>query len=122
MALSEAERETLWDEKLAREAVIRAASDAALASAPPDLPPIRDRDMGSGIGMLKGNVCYVFETDAGLALARERKLTDWLDEQTRRELEERQYPATGLAEFTVRFCTHEEILRKTGGDYYHFFR
>ena len=72
--------------------------------------------------MLKGNVCYVFESDAGLALARERKLTDWLDAQTRRELAGRQHPATGLAEFTVRFCTHEEILRKTGGDYYQFFR
>jgi len=57
-----------------------------------------------------------------MMVARERKLTDWLDAQTRRELAGRQHPATGLAEFTVRFCTHEEILRKTGGDYYQFFR
>jgi hypothetical protein len=119
---SEAEREKLWSERLEREAIIRAASDAVLASAPPDLPTIRDLDRGSGIGMLGGSVCYVFETDVGLALARERMLTDWLDAETKRELERRHYPAEGLAEFTVRFCTHEEILRKTGGNYYQFFR
>jgi hypothetical protein len=119
---SEAEREKLWSEKLEREAIIREASDAALASAPPELPPIRDLDRGSGIGMLGGSVCYVFESDVGLALARERMLTDWLDAETKRELERRHYPAEGLAEFTVRFCTHEEILRKTGGNYYQFFR
>jgi hypothetical protein len=119
---SEAEREKLWSERLEREAIIRAASDAVLASAPPDLPTIRDLDRGSGIGMLGGSVCYVFESDVGLALARERMLTDWLDAETKRELERRHYPAEGLAEFTVRFCTHEEILRKTGGNYYQFFR
>ena len=103
-------------------AVIRAASDATLASAPAILPRVRDRDIAAHLGSPRGAICYVFETDEGLTFARERGLTNWLEARTRRELEQRDYPADGMLQFRVWYATHEQIQREAGGSYYHFFR
>jgi hypothetical protein len=61
-------------------------------------------------------------SDAGLAEATERKLTDWLMQSTRDELRARDYPAEFAASCNVTFTTHEEIVRMTGGNYYYYFR
>ena len=103
------------------ERMVREASDAALRNAPADMAPIRDRNLGTVFGPIHGVACYVFETDAGLALAKKRKQTDWLAEETKRELLARGYPAHVIEHFVVSFVTHEEIVRKAGGNYHHFF-
>lgn len=103
-------------------AIVLEASNAVLAAAPADMPRVRDRDLGAHLGSPKCHVCYVFETDAGLASATERKLTDWLVKSTREELLARDYPREFAALCDVSFTTHEEIVRTTGGNYYHYFR
>jgi hypothetical protein len=101
--------------------IVRAASDAALAEAPADLPPVRDRNLGTSVGPIHGVACYVFETDADLALATGRQLTDWLTEATRHQLLLHGYPAHVIDHFDVSFVSHEEIVRKAGGNYHHYF-
>lgn len=112
----------LFQEQARYDAMLREASDAALKAAPGDMPKVRDRNLGVGIGLVQGGVCYVFETDAGLAHAEARKLTDWLDNATREELLARGYPRDAIDGFAVRFTTHEVIVREAGGDYHAYFR
>jgi hypothetical protein len=122
-ARDEAQRkiDALWDEKRRYDDVVRAASDAVLAAAPAELPRVRDRSMSVGLGLVHSGCCYVLETDADLAFARERQLTDWLERATRAELAARGYPVDKIAAFNVWFATHEDIVRKTGGDYHLYF-
>ncbi len=112
----------LFQEQARYDAMLRDASDAALKAAPRDMPKVRDRNLGVGIGLVQGGACYVFETDAGLAQAEARKLTDWLANATREELLARGYPRDAIDGFSVRFTTHEMIVREAGGDYHTYFQ
>ena len=67
-------------------------------------------------------VTYVFETDEGLARAQALKLTDWIAGATRRELLARDFPADVVDVLSVRFTTHEVIVREAGGDYHVYFQ
>jgi hypothetical protein len=122
-ARDEAKRRTdeLWDEKRRYDAVIRVATDSAIALAPEDMPHIRDRNMSAGIGLERCYCCYVFETDADLAFAKERQLTDWLDRETREQLAYNGCPKWIVDKFHVSFTTHEDIVREAGGDYRIYF-
>ncbi len=82
---------------------------------------IRDRNLGTSVGPIHGVACYVFETDADLALATGRQLTDWLTEATKHQLLLHGYPAHVIDHFDVSFVSHEEIVRKAGGNYHHYF-
>lgn len=111
----------LWQEMRRYDAVIRVATDAAIALAPDEMPHIRDRDMGAGIGLAHCHCCYVFEADADLVFARERQLTDWLDRATREQLARNGCPKHLVEKFHVSFTTHEDVVRKAGGDYRMYF-
>ena len=73
------------------------------------------------VGLKDCHCCYVFETDADLAFARERKLTDWLDRETREQLVSTGCPQHFADQMRVTFTTHEDVVRKTGGDYRIYF-
>jgi hypothetical protein len=122
-ARAEAERklEALWQEVARHNDIVHAASDAAIAAAPAEMPHVRDRDMGVALDLVQGSCCYVLETDADLAFAREHRLTDWLETKTREELAAHGFPKRGIAGFRIWFTTHEDIVRKTGGDYHIYF-
>ena len=92
------------------------ASEAAIKNAPREMPPIRDRDAGVGFGLVSCGVTYVFETDEGLARSQALKLTDWIAGATRRELLTRDFPADVADVLSVRFTTHEVIVREAGGE------
>ncbi len=102
-------------------AIVSHATDRAILFAPEDMPHVRDRDLGVGLGLKDCHCCYVFETDADLAFARERKLTDWLDRETREQLVSTGCPQHFADQMRVTFTTHEDIVRKTGGDYRIYF-
>ena len=112
----------LFKEQGHHDRLLKAASDAALKSAPPDMTRIRDRDMGVGFGLVSCGVTYVFETDEGLARAQALELTDWIAGATRRELLTRDFPAYVADVLSVRFTTHEVIVREAGGDYHVYFQ
>ncbi len=102
-------------------AIVGDATNRAIVFAPKEMPKIRDRDLGVAVGLKDCHCCYVFETDAGLAFAKEHGLTDWLVRETREQL-----VSTGCAQsfadlIRVSFTTHEDIVRKTGGDYRIYF-
>ena len=122
-ARGEAKRnmDELWDETRRYAAVIRVATDQAIAYAPDEMPHIRDRDMGASIGLDRCHCCYVFETDADLAFAKEQQLTDWLDRTTREQLAYNGCPKWVVDKFHVSFTTHEDVVRKAGGDYRIYF-
>jgi predicted NAD/FAD-binding protein len=122
-ARAEAQRRLneLQEEMWRYDAVIGVATDAAIALAPDGMPHIRDRDMGASIGLEHCHCTYVFETDADLAFARERQWTDWLDRTTREQLARNGTPKHLVDKFRVSFTTHEDIVRKTGGDYRMYF-
>ena len=50
-----------------------------------------------------------------------RQLTDWLTEATKHQLLLHGYPAEVIDHFDVSFVSHEEIVRKAGGNYHHYF-
>jgi hypothetical protein len=122
-ARAEAERklDELWDETRRYAAAIRVATDQAILYAPEEMPHIRDRDLGASLGLERCHCCFVFETDADLAFAKERGLTDWLDRTSREQLVFNGCPKHIADKFHVSFTTHEDVVRKTGGDYRMYF-
>jgi hypothetical protein len=112
----------LFQEQARYDRMLKAASDAALKAAPPEMPPIRDRDLGVGFGLVSCGVTYVFETDDGLARAQALKLTDWIADATRKELLAHGYPDDAIDALRVKFTTHEVIVREAGGDYHIYFQ
>ena len=67
-------------------------------------------------------VWYLFKTDKEYDIAKSNKLTDKLDKLTREELRINGYPEEGLKDIMVSFTTDEDIQRKTGGDYWAYFK
>ena len=67
-------------------------------------------------------IWYMFETDIEYEIAKSNKLTDKLDKLTRDELRKNGYPKEGLREIMVSFTTVEDIQRKTGGNYWAYFK
>jgi hypothetical protein len=102
-------------------AIVSYATGRAILFVPEEMPHIRDRNLGASYGLGELYCCFVFETDADMAFAKEHKLTDWLEDRTRHEL-----VATGVPEhianrFRATYTSHEDIVRKTGGDYRMYF-
>jgi hypothetical protein len=122
-ARAEAQRrlDELHEESRRYAAGIRVATDQAILYAPKEMPHIRDRDMGAGIGLERCHCCFVFETDADLAFAKERGLTDWLEKTSREQLVFNGCPKHIADRFHVSYTTHEDVVRKTGGDYRMYF-
>ena len=122
-ARAEAQRklDELRAESLRYYAIIRYATDRAMLFAPAEMPPIRDRDMGASYGLQELHCCFVFETDADLAFAKERQLTDWLERESRQQLVLTGVPERVASKFRASYTTHEDIVRKTGGDYRMYF-
>jgi hypothetical protein len=67
-------------------------------------------------------IWYVFHTDADFATAQTSGLTTRLDEFTRRELRQRDYPPEAIQEIFVSFTTHETVGREAGGNYWQYFK
>jgi predicted DNA-binding transcriptional regulator YafY len=67
-------------------------------------------------------VWYLFKTDKEYEIANSNNLTEELDKLTRDELRKNGYPEEGLREIMVSFTTDEDIQRKTGGDYWKYFK
>ena len=110
-----------WREKLRYDRILTSASDAVLAAAPPDLPPIKERNLAIGIGLVRCGACYVFATDTGFELAKIKTLTQWLDQTTRKELLARGYPPDKIDEFHIWFTSHDATARKSGGNDHRYF-
>ena len=102
-------------------AIISHATDRAILFAPEEMPQIRDRNLGASYGLGELYCCFVFETDADMAFAKERKLTDWLEDRTRHELLFTGVPEHIAKRFRASYTTHEDVVRKTGGDYRMYF-
>jgi hypothetical protein len=108
-------------ESLRYTSLIRVATDRAILSAPEEMPHIRDRDMGAGYGLQHLHCCFVLETDADLAFARDRELTGRLERDSREQLVLNGCPKHIAERLRVSFTTHEDVVRKTGGDYRLYF-
>ena len=102
-------------------AIVSYATDRAITFSPEELPHIRDRNLGASYGLTELYCCFVFETDADMAFAKEHKLTDSLEERTRYELVFTGVPEHIANRFRASYTSHEDIVRKTGGDYRIYF-
>ena len=122
-ARAEAERklDELRAESLRYRAIVSYATDRAMLFAPEEMPDIRDRNLGASYGLTELHCCFVFETDADMAFAKEYKLTDWLEDRTRHELGFTGVPQHIADRFRATFTSHEDVVRKTGGDYRMYF-
>lgn len=122
-ARAEAERklDELRAESLRYRAIVSDATDRAILFAPEAMPHIRDRNLGAQYGLTELYCCFVFETDADMAFAKERKLTDWLEDRTRHELVLAGVPEHIADRFRATCTSHEDIVRKSGGDYRTYF-
>jgi hypothetical protein len=67
-------------------------------------------------------VWYLFRTDAELAEAQSSGLTDEIANLTRSRMSLFGYPQEAVSQISVSFTTDEDIQRKTGGDYRHYFQ
>jgi hypothetical protein len=67
-------------------------------------------------------VWYIFETDAELEQAQATGVKAKLDRLTRHYLNQFGYPQHVLDQIFVSFCSHEDIQRTTGGNYYDYFK
>ncbi|MBX9844105.1 MAG: hypothetical protein K2Z80_20085 [Xanthobacteraceae bacterium] len=108
-------------ESLRYNAIVHHATGRAILFAPEEMPHIRDRNLGASYGLGELYCCFVFETDADMAFAKEHRLTDWLEERTRKELVLTGVPEHIANRFRASYTTHEDIVRKTGGDYRIYF-
>jgi hypothetical protein len=122
-ARAEAQRkmDELWEEKRRYDKMIWAASDAVLKSVPAEMPRLCGQHMGAGLRLANCGGSYIFETDAGLAFAKEHKLTEWLDRMTREQLAAHGYPRHLISQFQISFTTDEDIQRVAGGNYNVYF-
>ncbi len=102
-------------------AIVSYATNRAMIFSPEEMPHIRDRNLGASYGLTELYCCFVFETDADMAFAKENKLTDWLDDRTRHELVRTGVPEHIANRFRATYTSHEDIVRKTGGDYRIYF-
>jgi hypothetical protein len=102
-------------------AIVSYATNRAIIFSPEEMPHIRDRNSGAQYGLTELYCCFVFETDADMAFAKERKLTDWLEDRTRYELVFTGVPEHIANKFRATYTSHEDIVRKTGGDYRIYF-
>ena len=122
-ARAEAERklDELRAESLRYSAIVSHATHRAITFAPEEMPHIRDRNLGASYGLTELYCCFVFETDADMAFAKAHKLTDWLEDRTRYELVFAGVPEHIASRFRATYTSHEDIVRKTGGDYRIYF-
>ena len=65
---------------------------------------------------------YIFDTDCDLKDAAENGLTSKIDALTRHELAAGGYPEMGIPLMHVSFTSKEDVERKTGGNYYLYFK
>jgi hypothetical protein len=65
---------------------------------------------------------YIFDTDGDLKAAAASGLTSKIDALTRRELAGGGYPEVGIPLMQVSFTSKEDVDRKTGGNYYLYFK
>jgi len=65
---------------------------------------------------------YIFDTDGDLQVATENGLTAKIDAATRCELAAGGYPEAGIRLMHVSFTSKEDVDRKTGGNYYLYFK
>jgi hypothetical protein len=65
---------------------------------------------------------YIFGTDGDLKDAAENGLTSRIDTLTRHELAAGGYPEVGIPRMHVSFTSKEDVERKTGGNYYLYFK
>jgi hypothetical protein len=108
-------------ESLRYNAIVKHATDRAILFAPEEMPHIRDRNLGAHYGLTELYCCFVFETDADMAFAKAHKLTDWLEDRTRHELVFTGVPQHIADRFRASCTSHEDIMRRTGGDYRIYF-
>jgi hypothetical protein len=108
-------------ESLRYGAIVNHATGRAITFAPEEMPHIRDRNLGAHYGLTELYCCFVFETDADMAFAKEHKLTDWLEQRTRQELVLTGVPEHIADRFRATYTSHEDIVRKAGGDYRIYF-
>lgn len=65
---------------------------------------------------------FLFRTDAELAAARANGLAAEIERRVRAELLARGWPADEIPRSAANFTTQEDIQRKTGGDYWAYFK
>ena len=101
-------------EKRRIERILSDASDAVMAAIPPGSPRLHERRMWIAFDRAHDGACYVFETEADHAHAREHLFTLWLQRRTHRELLAHGYPQDAVATFTVSFATRESHSHDAG--------
>ena len=65
---------------------------------------------------------YLFKSDSEWEAAKRNGLTSEIDAATRTELAAGGYPPEGVGAMFVSFTSDEDIQRKTGGNYYVYFK
>ena len=106
------------------DAIVKAATDAVIAATANTAPRLHSNFFYGATGIHPRHLVtwYLFATDADFAEAKRTGLTERIERLTRENLGRGGYPAESLTEILVSFTTDEDIQRKTGGDYWAYFK
>ena len=88
------------------------------------LPPVKKHLFygASGIHPRHLVTWYIFETDLDLNTAERNGLMSELDALTRSELVRHGYPRKAVPAIHVTFTSEEDVQKKTGGNYFLYFK
>ena len=112
------------DRQAALDAIARDAIDAAVTSLASRTPRIAEHFFYGATAIDGRHLTpwFLFRKESELRAAKASGLTAAIERRVREELLARGWPADALPDVAASFTTQQDIQRRTGGDYWAYFR